>query len=80
MDTAARVSPGVKTPDPSAQAQAVAVGAAVECTVDAADAARREILTRNCELWLDKARARKRAAEVFTQNDPVRRLGAAAVW
>jgi hypothetical protein len=48
-------------------------------TVYAADGAKREILTRICELWLERAHAHERAAEVFTQTDPVRQIDAAAV-
>src|SRR5215207_4019480 len=49
-------------------------------TVYSAFGAKREILSRICERWLEQARARERAAEVFAEPDPVRRLRAAASW
>ncbi|HET7328278.1 MAG TPA: TetR/AcrR family transcriptional regulator [Nocardioidaceae bacterium] len=63
----------------SMEAIAAEAGVAVR-TVYAAYGAKREILSRICEQWLDKARARERAAEVLAQSDPVRRLDAAADW
>jgi AcrR family transcriptional regulator len=49
-------------------------------TVYSAFGAKREILSRICERWLEQARARERAAEVFAEPDPVRRLHGAAGW
>jgi AcrR family transcriptional regulator len=63
----------------SIEAIAAEAGVAVR-TIYAAYGAKREILSRICELWLEKAQARERAAEVLTQTDPVRRLDAAADW
>lgn len=63
----------------SMEAIAAEAGVAVR-TVYAAYGAKREILSRICEQWLEKAQARERATEVFTQTDPVRRLDAAADW
>ena len=63
----------------SIEAIAAEAGVAVR-TVYASFGAKREILSHICERWLEKARARERAAEVFAEADPVRRLEAAAGW
>ena len=60
---------------------AVAAEAGVaERTVYSAFGAKREILARICERWLEQAQARERAAEVFAIPDPGRRLDGAAAW
>jgi AcrR family transcriptional regulator len=41
---------------------------------------KREILSFVCEQWLQRAKARERAAEVLAEPDPVARLRAAAGW
>jgi AcrR family transcriptional regulator len=63
----------------SMEAIAAEAGVAVR-TVYAAFGAKREILSLICERWLERARARERAAEVLAEADPVRRLRAAAGW
>ena len=45
-------------------------------TVYSSFGAKREILSLICEQWLERARARERAAEVFAEPDPARRLEA----
>lgn len=61
--------------------QAIAAEAGVaERTVYSAFGAKREILSRICEQWLERARAQETASEVFAEPDPVRRLDAAAGW
>ncbi len=49
-------------------------------TVYSAFGTKREILSFVCEQWLERARARERAAEVLAEPDPVARLRAAAGW
>lgn len=63
----------------SIEAIAAEAGVAVR-TVYSAFGTKREILSLICELWLEQARARERAAEVFAEPDPARRLRAAASW
>ena len=63
----------------SMEAIAAEAGVAVR-TVYAAFGAKRELLSLICERWLERARARERAAEVLAEADPVRRLRAAAGW
>lgn len=63
----------------SIEAIAAEAGVAVR-TVYSSFGAKREILSHICERWLEKARARERAADVFAEPDPVRRLRAAAGW
>lgn len=63
----------------SMEAIAGAAGVGVR-TVYSAFGAKREILSRICERWLEQARARDRAAEVFAEPDPARRLQGAAGW
>jgi len=63
----------------SIEAIAAEAGVAVR-TVYASFGAKREILSHICERWLEKAGARERAAEVFAESDPARRLEAAAGW
>jgi AcrR family transcriptional regulator len=63
----------------SMEAIAAEAGVGVR-TVYSAFGAKREILSRICELWLEQAGARERAAEVFAEPDPERRLRAAAGW
>ena len=49
-------------------------------TVYSAFGTKREILSFVCEHWLERAKARERAAEVLAEPDPVARLRAAAGW
>jgi AcrR family transcriptional regulator len=63
----------------SMEAIAAESGVAVR-TVYSAFGAKREILSRICELWLERAQARERAEEVLAEPDPKRRLEAAAAW
>ena len=63
----------------SMQAIAVEAGVGVR-TVYSAFGAKREILSLLCERWLDRAQARERAAQVFAEPDPARRLRGAASW
>lgn len=63
----------------SMEAIAAEAGVGVR-TVYSAFGAKRELLSRICERWLEQARARERAAEVFAEPDPARRLHAAAAW
>lgn len=63
----------------SMEAIAAEAGVAVR-TVYSAFGAKREILSLICERWLEQARARERAAEVFAEADPGRRLRGAANW
>ena len=63
----------------SIEAIAAEAGVAVR-TVYSAFGAKREILSLICERWLEQARARERAAEVFAEADPVRRVRGAAGW
>jgi AcrR family transcriptional regulator len=63
----------------SMEAIATEAGVAVR-TVYSAFGAKREILALICERWLERARARERAAEVLAEPDPLRRLRAAASW
>ena len=63
----------------SMEAIAAEAGVAVR-TVYSVFGAKREILSLICERWLEQAQARERAADVFAESDPVRRLGAAASW
>lgn len=58
---------------------AAEAGVAVR-TVYSAFGAKREILSLICEQWLERARARERAAEVLAEPDPARRLRGAAGW
>jgi AcrR family transcriptional regulator len=58
---------------------AAEAGVAVR-TVYSAFGAKREILSLICERWLEQARARERAAEVFAEPDPFHRLRGAASW
>lgn len=59
----------------------IAAGAGVAVrTVYSAFGTKREILSFVCEQWLERARARERAAEVLAEPDPVARLRAAAGW
>jgi AcrR family transcriptional regulator len=63
----------------SIEAIATEAGVAVR-TVYSAFGAKREILSLICEQWLERARARERAAEVLAEPDPTRRLRGAASW
>lgn len=63
----------------SMQAIAAEAGVGVR-TVYAAFGTKREILSLICEQWLDRAQARERAAQVFGEPDPARRLRGAASW
>jgi len=63
----------------SMQAIADEAGVAVR-TIYSAFGAKREILSLICEMWLERARARERAGEVFAEPDPARRLRATATW
>jgi len=63
----------------SMEAIAAESGVAVR-TVYSAFGAKREILSVICEMWLERARARERVAEVLAEPDPARRLRAAAGW
>ena len=63
----------------SIEAIAAEAGVAVR-TVYAAFGAKREILSRICERWLEKAKARERAGAVLAEPDPDRRLAGAASW
>jgi AcrR family transcriptional regulator len=63
----------------SMEAIAAEAGVAVR-TVYSAFGAKREILSLICERWLEQARARERAAEVFAEPDPFHRLRGAASW
>jgi AcrR family transcriptional regulator len=63
----------------SIEAIAAEAGVAVR-TVYSAFGAKREILSHICERWLERARARERAAEVLAEPDPGRRLRGAASW
>ena len=63
----------------SIEAIAAEAGVAVR-TVYAAFGAKREILSHICERWLEKAKARERAGDVFAEPDPARRLTGAASW
>jgi AcrR family transcriptional regulator len=63
----------------SMEAIAAEAGVAVR-TVYSAFGAKREILSHICERWLEDARARERAADVFAEPDPALRLRAAAGW
>lgn len=58
---------------------AAEAGVAVR-TVYSAFGAKREILSLICEQWLDAARVRERAQEVFAEPDPRRRLRGTASW
>jgi AcrR family transcriptional regulator len=49
-------------------------------TIYAAFGAKREILSRICERWLEQAGARELAGQVLGEPDPVRRLRGAAHW
>jgi len=63
----------------SIDAIATEAGVAVR-TVYSSFGAKREILSLICERWLERAQVRERAAEVFAEPDPVRRLRGAAHW
>jgi AcrR family transcriptional regulator len=63
----------------SIEAIAAEAGVGVR-TVYAAFGTKREILSRICERWLEDARARERAGEVFAEPDPLARLRGAAHW
>lgn len=63
----------------SIEAIAADAGVAVR-TVYSAFGAKREILSLICDRWLEQAQVRERAAEVFAEPDPVRRLRGAARW
>ena len=63
----------------SMEAIAAEAGVAVR-TVYSAFGAKREILSLICEMWLERAQARRRAGEVLAEPDPGRRLRAAAAW
>ena len=63
----------------SMEAIAAEAGVAVR-TVYSAFGSKREILSLICELWLERAEARERAAHVLAEPDPGRRLRAAAGW
>jgi AcrR family transcriptional regulator len=58
---------------------AAEAGVAVR-TVYAAFGTKREILSFICEQWLERARARERAQEVFAEPNPRRRIFGAASW
>ena len=63
----------------SIEAIAEHAGVAVR-TIYSAFGAKREILSRICERWLEQAGARERAEQVLAEPDPVHRLRAAAGW
>lgn len=63
----------------SMEAIAAEAGVGVR-TVYSAFGVKREILSLICERWLEQAGARERAAQVFAEPDPLRRLRAAADW
>jgi AcrR family transcriptional regulator len=63
----------------SMEAIAAEAGVAVR-TVYSAFGAKREILSRICERWLEQAEARERADAVLAEPDPASRLAAAAGW
>ncbi len=63
----------------SMDAIAAEAGVAVR-TVYSVFGAKREILSYICEQWLERARARERAQEVFAEPDPRRRIYGAAGW
>jgi AcrR family transcriptional regulator len=78
-EAARRLFAGVGYGSTSMEAIAAEAGVAVR-TVYSAFGAKREILSLICERWLEQAHARERAAEVFAEPDPRRRLSAAASW
>jgi AcrR family transcriptional regulator len=63
----------------SIDAIAEEAGVAVR-TVYSAFGTKREILSRICEDWLARARARETAEEVLAEPDPRRRVRAASAW
>lgn len=63
----------------SMQAIADRAGVAVR-TVYSAFGTKREILSLICEMWLERADARERAAQVLAEPDPAERLRGAAHW
>jgi AcrR family transcriptional regulator len=63
----------------SIEAIAAAAGVATR-TVYSAFGAKREILSRICERWLEQAGAAELAGEVLAEPDPARRLRGAAHW
>jgi AcrR family transcriptional regulator len=63
----------------SIDAIAAEAGVAVR-TVYSAFGTKREILSRICEDWLTRARARETAEDVLAEPDPRRRVHAAASW
>ena len=63
----------------SIQAIAGEAGVAVR-TVYASFGTKRAVLSHICERWLEKAKARERAGDVFAEPAPARRLAGAASW
>ncbi len=78
-DTARRLFAAEGYGATSMEAIAREAGIAVS-TVYAAFGAKREILSRICERWLEQAGARELAGRVLTEPDPARRLRGAAHW